>query len=60
MSKKASQNKQVEGRDPESGRFLTGNNGGGRKPGSRNKLCEAFIADLHSRWMTDGPQVLDA
>jgi hypothetical protein len=61
MSKKASQNKQVEGRDPESGRFLAGNGGnGGRKPGSRNKLCEAFIADLHSRWMTDGPQVLDA
>ena len=31
-------------RDQRTGRFQTGNGGGGRKPGSRNKLGEEFIA----------------
>lgn len=30
-------------RDAQTGRFLTGNNGGGRPRGSRNKLGEAFL-----------------
>ncbi len=45
-------------RDPENGRFLTGNIGGGRPKGSRNKLAEAFICDLHEEWARSGPDVL--
>lgn len=37
----------VPAKDPESGRFLTGNIGGGRSKGSRNKLGEAFVEALH-------------
>jgi hypothetical protein len=48
----------VNGRDPESGRFVTGNIGGGRPKGSRNKLAEAFIFDLHDEWARSGPDVL--
>jgi hypothetical protein len=33
-------------RDPESGRFLPGNIGGGRRKGSRNKLGEEFLEAL--------------
>jgi hypothetical protein len=44
--------------DPTSGRFITGNNGGGRPKGSRNKLAEAFIADLASQWETSGRKAL--
>lgn len=33
-------------RDPETGRFLTGNGGGGRPKGSRNKLGEQFLEAL--------------
>jgi hypothetical protein len=43
------------GRDKETGRFIAGNSGnGGRPKGSRNKLGEAFIADLFSEWETSG------
>jgi hypothetical protein len=35
-------------RDTKTGRFLAGNSGGGRKPGSRNKLSESFIADVQA------------
>ena len=38
----------------ERGRFLTGNNGGGRPKGSRNKLQEDFFRDLYSTWETAG------
>jgi hypothetical protein len=49
-----------DGRDPQSGRFLTGNNGGpGRKTGSRNKLGEAFVADLRADWEQHGPAVIE-
>jgi hypothetical protein len=38
---------QMNERDPDSGQFLSGHTGIGRRPkGSRNKLGEAFIADL--------------
>lgn len=51
------------GRDPQTGRFLTaanGNNGGpGRKTGSRNKLGEAFVADLRADWEQHGPAVIE-
>jgi hypothetical protein len=33
---------------------LAGNNGGGRQKGSRNKLGEAFIADVYAKWQARG------
>jgi hypothetical protein len=32
---------------------------GGRKPGSRNKLAESFLADLQRQWMKSGKRVLE-
>jgi hypothetical protein len=37
-------------RDQKNGRFLAGNSGGGRKPGARNRLGEAFLEDLKNSW----------
>jgi hypothetical protein len=31
----------------------------GRGIGSRNKLADAFIADVHDKWQVQGPTVLD-
>jgi hypothetical protein len=45
-------------RDEKSGRFLTGNNGGGRRKGSRNKLSEDFITDLYATWQQHGEAAL--
>lgn len=45
-------------RDPNSGRFITGNSGGGRPKGSRSKLAEAFVADLCSQWEKSGATAL--
>ena len=51
----------VDGRDEKTGRFLAGNTGnGGRKPGSRNKLGEQFLSDLHQEWEKSGPAALKA
>lgn len=44
----------ANGRDPETGRFLTGNNGGGRPRGSRVKLGERFLSDLMEDWEAHG------
>lgn len=44
--------------DPQTGRFLTGNSGGGRKKGSRNKLGEAFVSDMYEAWTAQGPDVI--
>ena len=45
--------------DPKNGRFIAGNSGnGGRRKGSRSKLGEAFIADMHEAWMRAGPDVI--
>lgn len=41
-------------KDEKTGRFLTGNNGGGRPKGSRNKLAEAFITDMQADWEANG------
>lgn len=30
----------------------------GRPKGSRNKLSDAFIADLHADWLTHGPETI--
>lgn len=47
--------------DPETGRFVSGNIGGpGRPRGSRNKLGEAFIADLYADWLKAGPEAIKA
>jgi hypothetical protein len=48
----------TETRDPTSGRFLTGNNGGGRPKGSRNKLGEQFIQDVYNEWQRSGADAL--
>jgi hypothetical protein len=44
----------------ERGHYLKGMPGGpGRPPGSRNKLSEDFLRDLHVAWSTHGRAVLD-
>jgi hypothetical protein len=40
------------------GRFVTGNIGGGRKPGSRGKLGEQFVSDLRDAWLEYGVEAL--
>jgi hypothetical protein len=47
------------GRDTETGRFLSGNIGGGRPKGSRNRLTEQFISDLCQEWEKSGPAALE-
>jgi hypothetical protein len=42
----------------EQGRFLTGNKGGGRKVGTRNKFSEVFIRTLVEDFQTYGQQAL--
>lgn len=42
----------------EKGRFVTGNIGGGRPKGSRNKLAEAFTLALHDDFMEHGEVVI--
>ena len=48
-----------DGRDERTGRFLTGNNGGGRPKGSRNRLGEKFIEDAYAEWKKSGPAALE-
>jgi hypothetical protein len=45
-------------RDPQTGRFLTGNSGGGRPKGSRNKLAGEFIDALYAEFQTSGPDAI--
>lgn len=40
------------------GRFLTGNNGGGRKKGSRNRLTETFLAAIETDFAEHGQEAL--
>jgi hypothetical protein len=40
------------------GRFVTGNSGGGRPKGSRNKLSEDFISDYYQVWQERGIEAL--
>jgi hypothetical protein len=46
------------GRDERTGRFLTGNIGGGRQKGSRNKLAGAFIDALYQEFQENGADVI--
>jgi hypothetical protein len=41
--------------------FVKGRSGNpaGRPTGSRNKLVEAFVADLQAKWQDDGASILD-
>lgn len=49
----------MNGRDPQTGQFVVGHSGnGGRPKGSRNKLGEQFIADLHHEWQQSGARAL--
>lgn len=45
-------------KDDKTGRFVTGNIGGGRPKGSRNKLGEQFIDDLYADWQAHGVETL--
>jgi hypothetical protein len=47
------------GRDNQTGRFLTGNNGGGRPRGSRNHLSQAFIDGLCVAYDREGQAAID-
>jgi hypothetical protein len=50
----------ANGRDTKSGRFLPGHRGsGGRPVGSRVKLSERFLSDLHRKWVKHGSAALD-
>jgi hypothetical protein len=42
----------------EKGRFKSGNIGGGRPKGARNKLGEQFISDLYADWQEHGVETL--
>lgn len=45
-------------KDDKTGRFLTGNIGGGRPKGARSKLGEAFIEDMLADWEANGPAAI--
>jgi len=48
------------GQRTKTGQFVKGHRGyGGRKLGSRNKLSEAFLADLHRTWLKSGRKALE-
>jgi hypothetical protein len=59
MTGNTSQNNALEGRDATTVRFKTGNNGGGRKKGSRNKLTTEFHDDLYAKRQQHGADVLE-
>ncbi len=44
----------------ERGRYLKGIAGGpGRPPGSRNRLTEDFLGDVHAAWLERGREAID-
>jgi hypothetical protein len=53
---------QSNGRDAKSGQFVQGftGNPNGRPKGSRNKLGEQFLSDLHAEWERSGATALKA
>jgi hypothetical protein len=51
------QSKAVEQRD-DKGRFLTGNSGGGRPKGSRNKLGDEFCDALYADFQENGVETI--
>ena len=51
--------KQVEGRDPVSGQFVAGWNGGGRPKGSKDKLNQQVIATMEKLWKARGEEIME-
>ena len=49
----------VPEKDPATGRFVTGNIGGGRSKGARNKLGEQFCQDVYAKWQEQGERCID-
>jgi hypothetical protein len=49
----------VPEKDEKTGRFVTGNIGGGRPKGARNKLGEEFIQALYDSFMEHGTETLE-
>lgn len=45
-------------KDRDTGRFLTGNSGGGRPKGSRQELAREFLDDMRTIWSECGKDVL--
>jgi hypothetical protein len=45
-------------KDEKTGRFVTGNSGGGRPKGSRQELAREFLDDMRKIWGECGPDVL--
>jgi len=61
MTKNTSPNKEINGRDKETGQFVVGHTGiGGRPRGSRNKLGEEFISDLRASWVKHGREAIES
>jgi hypothetical protein len=55
-----SRNKEINGERNGKGQFQLGHTGmGGRPKGSRDRLGQAFVADLYSKWQEHGTDVLD-
>jgi hypothetical protein len=55
-----SSTKPVPAKDSTTGRFLPGNSGGSGRPlGARNKLGEAFVADLYASWQDGGRAAIE-
>ena len=46
-------------KDPSTGRFITGNIGGGRPKGARSKLGEQFCQDVYEKWQEAGARCID-
>ena len=46
-------------KDPETGRFISGNIGGGRPKGARAKLGEQFCQDVYAKWQEVGDRCID-
>lgn len=49
----------VPEQDPTTGRFVTGNIGGGRPKGARAKLGEQFLEDMQIAWEREGAAVIN-
>jgi hypothetical protein len=51
--------KEVEGRDPVTGQFVSGWKGGGRKKGSKDKLNMQVISTMERLWAQRGDEIME-
>lgn len=60
-SQSAKPNRNPQKKKSEGGNLLSGKEGRrrGRPPGSRNKLGEVFISELHASFLKHGPEVIE-